>query len=121
MSGAGDSALFALPKPSAARAPGLMPRVDRAAVTHKLAKFDTEVRNPIKDLLVRLGSSCVMCILRQRPGWDKHGYDYCVHDDMKFGTDMDFSDFKRGFRSINGFCFGCLLQNVRSLLLFVGF
>jgi hypothetical protein len=95
-------------------APGIMARVDSAAVKQGQSKFQREVVNPILHAMSRLEQGCIICICMGRPDWDHHHYEYCVKPEMNYGTDHDFVQFKKGFQIIRGFCFSCGLNTVRS-------
>ena len=100
-------------------APGIMARVDTAAVQQGQDKFQQEVVDPILRAMSCLEQGCIICICTGRPDWDRHHYDYCVQTEMHFGRDDNFVHFKQGFKIIKGFCYSCLLDTVRSFFFFM--
>lgn len=94
---------------------GLASRVDHAAVQQAAMRFALEVRQPIIAAMDQIRGKCVICLVLGKVNWDTHHHDDCPGDEMDYGRDEYFVQFKNAMKLPKYFCYGCGLQGVRSI------
>lgn len=93
---------------------GIQARQDQLAAHQRNNEFETKVAGCLVVILTYLVDKCIMCLMTGKNDWEKHKSDDCTKGTGTNRGDPDFTSFRKiAIRLPVGWCYGCLLHQVR--------